>query len=264
MKKLYIALKKQQPNTTVISTNIPTTKTERLPFPFHLQILHVLNFFLPFFFIYLSCQVSTWGGQFFGEAFIVRWKTNSISERVPGTQCRSNELQKTTAHVRRFRRCGKSRRTSAGVHLWPPGDANEEEKRLLRGEEGLSTPTICPTRNGHVHVFWITWTHSTMAVSTRSSGDNHYRHPGFIEVSLKILLVGFRLRIDGSRSGGLSAIIIDRWAFSGSRFLSSGNNFYVTGGRGRWLLSLCMLGKRDGFTGWRDLAIFFFFFVTRV
>ena len=63
-----------------------------------------------------------------------------------------------------------------------------------------------------------------------------------------MLLVGFRLKIDRMRGGRgrLSAVVIDRRAFSGSRFLSSGNNFYVTvgeGGRG-WLLNLCTLSER--------------------
>lgn len=154
--------------------------------------------------------------------------------------------------MRRFRRCGKSRRTSAAVHSGAP-EARDERKRYY----GRRTTTIADdmpdtkrTRTrflNYVNAFNNGLLRDQTAITSPPPGF----HWSLVENAAR------RVPFENRSDGGLAAVVTDPPAFSRNRFSSSRNRFYETKRRSLasshdWLI--CLAQDR---IGWEKLLFYY-------
>lgn len=170
--------------------------------------------------------------------------------------------------MRRFRRCGKSRRTSAAVHSGAP-EARDERKRYY----GRRTTTIADdmpdtkrTRTrflNYVNAFNNGLLRDQTAITSPPPGF----HWSLVENAAR------RVPFENRSDGGLAAVVTDPPAFSRNRFSSSRNRFYETKRRSLasshdWLIFVTMfyrgtalrLKLRGGQNRARKVSFLLFFY----
>ena len=127
--------------------------------------------------------------------------------------------------MRRFRRCGKSRRTSAALHSGAP-EARDERKRYYgrrRTTIADDMPDTKRTRTrflNYVNAFNNGLLRDQTAITSPPPGF----HWSLVENAAR------RVPFENRSGGGLAAVVTDPPAFSRNRFSSSRNHFYETKG----------------------------------
>lgn len=184
---------------------------------------------------------------------------------------RTEWITKTTTHVRRFRRCGKSRRTSAAVHSGAP-EARDERKRYYgrrRTTIADDMPDTKRTRTrflNYVNAFNNGLLRDQTAITSPPPGF----HWSLVENAAR------RVPFENRSDGGLAAVVTDPPAFSRNRFSSSRNHFLRNEGMFACFFSrLCLIFvtmfyrgtalrlKLRGGRNWVRKASFLLFFYAR-